>query len=124
MDYSIIKYPRTPHIEGSRLQPGDEDLTQRAFSEIAGRHVVIEEKIDGANTALSFDPAGQLLLHRARPEWFDYQEVWLFPWEGEADLAAAPTAEVCAVRWVSRAELEDLHRRGELVPTLEYMLEL
>ena len=73
-------------------------------------------RLDGA--------AGQLLLHRARPEWFDYQEVWLFPWEGEADLAAAPTAEVCAVRWVSRAELEDLHRRGELVPTLEYMLEL
>ena len=22
----IIKYPRTPHIQGSRLQPGDEDL--------------------------------------------------------------------------------------------------
>ena len=62
MDYTIIKYPRTPHIEGSRLQPGDEDLSQRAFSEIAGRHIVIEEKIDGANTAVSFDPAGALLL--------------------------------------------------------------
>ena len=61
-DYTIIKYPRTPHIEGSRLQPGDEDLSQRAFSEIAGRHVVIEEKIDGANTAVSFDPKGGLLL--------------------------------------------------------------
>ena len=22
----IIKYPRTPHLEGSRLQKGDEDL--------------------------------------------------------------------------------------------------
>ena len=61
-DYSIIKYPRTQHIEGSRLQPGDEDMTQVAFSEIAGRHLVIEEKIDGANTAISFDPNGQLLL--------------------------------------------------------------
>ena len=61
-DYSIIKYPRTPHIEGSRLQPGDEDLSQRSFSEIAGRHIVIEEKIDGANTAVSFDPGEQLLL--------------------------------------------------------------
>lgn len=36
MDYTIIKYPRTPHIEGSRIQPGDEDLSQRSFSEIAG----------------------------------------------------------------------------------------
>jgi len=23
---SIRKYPRTPHLEGSRVQPGDEDL--------------------------------------------------------------------------------------------------
>ena len=61
-DYRMIKYPRTPHIEGSRLQPGDEDLSQVPFSAIAGRHLVIEEKIDGANSALSFDPAGQLLL--------------------------------------------------------------
>ena len=62
MDYTIIKYPRTPHIEGSRLQPGDEDMSQRSFSDIAGRHIVIEEKIDGANTAVSFNAQGELLL--------------------------------------------------------------
>lgn len=61
-DYSIIKYPRTPHLEGSRLQPGDEDLSQIPFKTIQGRHIVIEEKVDGANTAISFDPAGNLLL--------------------------------------------------------------
>ena len=61
-EYRIIKYPRTPHIEGSRLQPGDEDLSQIPFAEIAGLPLVIEEKIDGANSALSFDPSGQLLL--------------------------------------------------------------
>lgn len=61
-DFSIIKYPRTPHIEGSRLQPGDEDMSQIPFSDVAGRHMVIEEKIDGANTALSFNPQGELLL--------------------------------------------------------------
>lgn len=59
---SIIKYPRTPHIEGSRLQPGDEDLSQVPFSQIAGRHIVIEEKIDGANSAVSFTPDGELRL--------------------------------------------------------------
>ena len=58
----IIKYPRTPHIQGSRLQPGDEDLRQRPFSDIAGRHVVLEEKIDGANSAASFTDEGELRL--------------------------------------------------------------
>ena len=64
------KYPRTPHIEGSRQQPGDEDLDSVPFSAIeqsrrsanANEYVVIEEKVDGANAAISFDTDGQLLL--------------------------------------------------------------
>ncbi|MBE6957632.1 MAG: DNA ligase [Ruminococcaceae bacterium] len=59
---TLKKYPRTPHLEGSRLQPGDEDLSQVPFSAIRGRHLVVEEKIDGANTAISFDSDGTLLL--------------------------------------------------------------
>ena len=58
----IKKYPRTPHLEGSRLQPGDEDLSQIPFEEILGKNIVIEEKIDGANCAISFGSDGQLLL--------------------------------------------------------------
>lgn len=61
-DTPMIKYPRTPHIEGSRLQPGDEDMSQIPFDEIAGLPVVVEEKIDGANSAVSFDQNGELLL--------------------------------------------------------------
>jgi hypothetical protein len=56
------KYPRTRHIEGSRLQPGDEDLESAPFSELAGRHLVVEEKMDGANAAVRFDSEGALLL--------------------------------------------------------------
>jgi RNA ligase len=56
------KYPRTPHIEGSRQQPGDEDLDSVPFNLIANEYVVIEEKVDGANAAISFDAQGQLLL--------------------------------------------------------------
>jgi len=62
LDYRIVKYPRTPHLEGSRLQPGDEDLSQIPFSSIAGRGIVVEEKCDGANCAVSFDGAGNPLL--------------------------------------------------------------
>lgn len=61
-EFPIRKYPRTPHLEGSRLQPGDEDLSQIPFSDIAGRHIVVEEKCDGANSAVSFDRDGTLLL--------------------------------------------------------------
>lgn len=59
---SIRKYPRTPHLPGSRLQPGDHGLPVADFTAIAGRHVVVEEKVDGANAALSFDAGGGLLL--------------------------------------------------------------
>ena len=60
--YKIRKYPRTPHIQGSRLQPGDEDLSQIPFDMIRGKHLVVEEKCDGANSAVSFGADGQLLL--------------------------------------------------------------
>jgi hypothetical protein len=58
----LRKYPRTPHLVTSRLQPGDEDLDQVPFTELAGRYLVVEEKLDGANSAISFDPDGTLLL--------------------------------------------------------------
>lgn len=58
----IVKYPRTQHIEGSRLQPGDEDLDAVSFDEIKGRFLVVEEKIDGANSAISFSANGELVL--------------------------------------------------------------
>lgn len=70
MDYKIVKYPRTQHLEGSRLQAGDEDLSQVPFSSILARHIVIEEKIDGANSAISFDGEGKLLL-QSRGHYLD-----------------------------------------------------
>jgi hypothetical protein len=58
----LRKYPRTPHVQGSRLQPGDHDLAQVPFAELAGRALVVEEKLDGANAAISFDADGTLRL--------------------------------------------------------------
>jgi hypothetical protein len=40
----------------------DADLEAVLFAEIAGRNLVVEEKIDGANCGISFSPEGQLLL--------------------------------------------------------------
>ena len=58
----IYKYPRTQHIEGSGIQRGDEDLDIVPFSQLAGKYLVVEEKMDGANSAISFNSDGTLLL--------------------------------------------------------------
>ena len=58
----ILKYPRTPHIAGSRIQPGDEDLNSVAREALQGVPVVVEEKLDGSNCGVSFDGRGDLIL--------------------------------------------------------------
>lgn len=80
----IYKYPRTHHIEGSRLQPGDEDLDNIPFSAIQGKYIVVEEKVDGANAAISFDKSGQIrlqsrghyLIGGAREKHFNLFKQW------------------------------------------------
>ncbi|BBU56662.1 DNA ligase III [Mameliella alba] len=57
----ILKYPRTRHLEGSRLQVGDL-ADDKPLKELAGESLVVEEKLDGANCAVSFDASGNLLL--------------------------------------------------------------
>ncbi|MBR2459705.1 MAG: RNA ligase family protein [Clostridia bacterium] len=84
MNERIIKYPRTPHLNGSRLQKGDEDLSQVPFSAIKDRYIVIEEKIDGANVAVSFSSEGDLLLQSRghflkggyRERHYDLFKIW------------------------------------------------
>ena len=58
----IYKYPRTHHIEGSGVQHGDEDLGVIPYRTLKDKYLVVEEKMDGANTAISVDEYGQLLL--------------------------------------------------------------
>lgn len=50
----IFKYPRTRHLEGSRQQQGDEDLDCARLCELKEKHLVLEEKVDGANCGISF----------------------------------------------------------------------
>lgn len=61
---AIVKYPRTPHLEGSRFQPGDFDLAAVPLAELRGRRLVVEEKMDGSNAAIGFDGEGLLLQSR------------------------------------------------------------
>ena len=59
--YEIIRYPRTPHIFSSGIQKGDSDETFN-FPYLANKFIVLEDKIDGSNTALSFDDDCNLML--------------------------------------------------------------
>lgn len=59
---TMIKYPRTFHLRGSRLQPGDDGFGDVPFATLRGATLVVEEKIDGANAGISFGPAGELRL--------------------------------------------------------------
>ncbi len=58
----ILKYPRTRHLAGSKEQAGDEDMACVSFGEIAGKYLVLEEKVDGANCGVSFTASGKMLL--------------------------------------------------------------
>jgi hypothetical protein len=81
---TLHKYPRTHHLEGSRLQPGDEDSQTVLFAALAGRPLVIEEKLDGGNAGISFDAQGRLWLQSrghfltggAREKHFDLFKRW------------------------------------------------
>lgn len=58
----LLKYPRTPHLQGSRLQEGDDGSDQAPYELLKGQYIVIEEKMDGANAGFSFTPGGDLRL--------------------------------------------------------------
>lgn len=60
--HDLYKYPRTRHLESSRLQVGDTDHDQLLYRHLHGRFIVVEEKLDGANAAISFTGGGELLL--------------------------------------------------------------
>ncbi len=55
----LRKYPRTAHIEGSGLQKGDADFDRVPFVDIAGKPLIIEEKLDGANVGIWFRDTGE-----------------------------------------------------------------
>ncbi len=101
----IYKYPRTHHLRGSRLQPGDEDLAAVPFQKIAGRHIVVEEKFDGANCGISFTHDGRLLLQSRghyltggpRERQFDLFKTW-------ANMYSGPFHKVLGERYVMYGE--------------------
>jgi hypothetical protein len=102
---AIARYPRTAHLQGSCLQAGDDGSDQLPLAALAGRFVVIEEKMDGANCGLSFTEGGDLLLqsrgHYLAGGGSERQFNWLKPWaHAHADALLARLED----RWLMYGE--------------------
>ena len=91
----IRKYPRTPHLAGSALQPGDDGSDRVTVLQLRALHsdaeLITEEKLDGANCGLSFSAdlglmvqsRGHVLTGGAREAQFGPLKAWAAWLEGE-----------------------------------------
>jgi len=59
----FTKYPRTPHLFGSRGTDDDKHLGPReSLDFIADASLIVEEKLDGTNVGIHFTSAGRMVL--------------------------------------------------------------
>ncbi|MDF2369537.1 MAG: RNA ligase family protein [Rhizobiaceae bacterium] len=100
----ILKYPRTRHVEGSRLQLGDKS-DDKPVAELRDQFITIEEKVDGANCGLSFNDEGvprlqsrgHFLTGGYRERHFNLFKTW-------ANVHAARFFETLGTRYVMYGE--------------------
>ena len=81
---TLLKYPRTPHLQGSGLAQGDKETVP--YAQLTGRFIVVEEKLDGANVGISFEQGGLHVQSRGhylnleqsggRERQFNYLKLW------------------------------------------------
>lgn len=69
--------------------------------------------------------SGQLAFTKIRDtvngeKFRDILDVWVFYYDGEADLTAATTKEVAECKWLRSDQIYDLFQEQKLVPTLDY----
>lgn len=59
----FVKYPRTPHLFGSRGTDDDKHLSDRDSTDfVSDPSLVVEEKLDGTNVGIHFRAAGRMVL--------------------------------------------------------------
>jgi hypothetical protein len=60
---NFVKYPRTPHLFGSKGTDDDKHLDRKAsLAFIADSSLIVEEKIDGTNVGIHFTTSGRMVL--------------------------------------------------------------
>ena len=84
----------------------------------------LREVFEEVGVELSAD-CGRMVFSRVRDviggkRFGDIMDVWLFDFDGDADLDAATTDEVADARWMRVEEIRTLYEEGKLVHTLDY----
>lgn len=102
--------------------PGGSVLKGETSREGALREVKEEIGID-----LS-DADGTILFSEVRKtvggeKFNDIMDVWLFYYDGDADLSAATTAEVCRTEWLTKEQISELYGNNKMVYTLDYFFD-
>ena len=60
---NFVKYPRTPHLFGSKGTDDDKHMGERESQEfVADESLIVEEKLDGTNVGIHFDSQGQIVM--------------------------------------------------------------
>lgn len=60
---NFVKYPRTPHLFGSKGTDDDKHLGEaESLRFLADPSLIVEEKIDGTNVGIHFGPDGRMAL--------------------------------------------------------------
>lgn len=60
---NFVKYPRTPHLFGSKGTADDKHLGRRESEAFIGdASLIVEEKVDGTNVGIHFTTAGRMVL--------------------------------------------------------------
>ena len=103
---------------------------------IGGSVLANESSAEGAvrelieEVGLIFKPTdGKLIKTEVRDyvngkKFADILDAWLFEYDGEVDLSKATTDEVCSCEWLTVEQIKEIYERGELVPTMEYIIPL
>jgi hypothetical protein len=59
----FVKYPRTPHLFGSKGTDDDKHLSEAESQRfISDESLIVEEKIDGTNVGIHFTSDGTMVL--------------------------------------------------------------
>jgi hypothetical protein len=59
----FVKYPRTPHLFGSKGTDDDKHLGEaESFRFLTDKSLIVEEKLDGTNVGIHFTAAGKMAL--------------------------------------------------------------
>lgn len=106
-------FPLQWECVGGSVLKGEDSLTG-ALREVR-EEVGLELSPEAGN--LLFSEVGRVV--RGVP-FHDILDVWLWEYDGEADLKNATTDEVAQVKWMTVDEIRTLYDSGEMVHTLDY----